>query len=562
MSMAAMASLDEFNKSSRPALCSRLASAPVDLLVIGGGITGACIFRDASMRGMKAALLEARDFAAGTSGRSSKLIHGGLRYLKTLGFRLARESCKERNLHIRLNKRLVRPMPFLMPLYRRGGESPALLRAGMLLYEALAGFRNHRFHRFLSREETLQMAPGIPVDGLIGGCLYYDAVVSDNRWTMENVKDGVRRGGLAINYAPVFGLSRENGRVSGASFRDELSGAEFTVRAGAVVNATGVFADRVRRMDDSSALPLIRLSKGTHLIFREEDVPLSVTTVFSSPVDGRPLFLVKHDGCFLYGTTDDWEDADPGAPAPGEKDVGYLIDSLARFMPEARLDRAKAQFVYSGFRPLLAQPASPDSRQTGAELRPSDATREDLVEESASGLISVMGGKLTTARIMAIRVLRCVMRRLGGASRWAACRTDRLSLGGTNKEIAEGLAGWVKQCPQLSGYFRVLYDRYGLDADAVCAEVLKIHQGRHPDPRAEPIRAEVEYVCRHEMVCTLEDLIDRRAGFLYWNPERRIERLRHGEHVIRKELDLSEGEFAKQLEDYQQRLARFHSAPA
>jgi glycerol-3-phosphate dehydrogenase len=545
--------LDSFNKQSRPGLLRRLAGEPLDLLIIGGGITGASIFRDAALRGMRVALVEAKDFASATSGRSSKLIHGGLRYLKNLGLRLAWESCHERNLHIRLNKRLVRPIPFLVPLYQHGGESPALMRTGMLLYEGLSGFRNYRLHRFMNREETLSLAPALPGDGLTGGCLYYDAVVSDNRWTVETVKDGVRQGGMAINYAPLIGLLRENGKVIGGRIYDKIGGGHHQVRARAVVNATGVFADQVRRMDDPDCARLVRLSKGTHLVFAEEDVPLSVTVVFSSPLDQRSLFLAKHEGCFLYGTSDDWEEADPGAPMPAEADVEYLLAALDRFMPEAGLDSGKVRFVYSGFRPLLY----PEE----GDLDSAAASREDHIEVSPSGLISVIGGKLTTARIMAIRVLDRVIEQIGGATTWSGCRTHRLSIGGTNEAVAEGLAYWVKRYPRLAWYFRILYQRYGLDAHTICAEAMAIHKGLDPDPRAEPIRAEVQYVCRNEMVCTLEDLLERRAGFLYWSSEQRLERARYGARVIRAELDLTEKEFEDQLARYTEHLTRFHSLP-
>src|SRR5918995_1041556 len=202
-------SLHTFNKRSRPSIFRKLAQEKFDLLVIGGGITGASIFRDAALRGMRVALVEAKDFASATSGRSSKLIHGGLRYIKNLGLGLAWESCHERNLHIRLNKRLVRPLPFLVPLYRDRGEPRWLMRLGMLAYEALSGFNNYRFHKFLSREETLSMAPALPTEGLMGGCLYYDAVINDSRWTMEVIKDGVAHGGVAANYSKVTQLLHE-----------------------------------------------------------------------------------------------------------------------------------------------------------------------------------------------------------------------------------------------------------------------------------------------------------------------------------------------------------------
>ncbi|MGH3090667.1 MAG: glycerol-3-phosphate dehydrogenase/oxidase, partial [Rubrobacteraceae bacterium] len=293
-----------------------MATEPLDLLVVGGGIMGASVFRDAALRGMRVGLVEAGDFASATSGRSSKLIHGGLRYLKGMGFRLARESCRERNLHVRLNKRLVRPMPFLVPLYQGRQPSRSTMRLGMGLYEALSGFSNHRLHRFPSREETLSMAPALSPNGLTGGCLYYDAVVSDMRWTVETVKDGARHGGVAVNYAPLTGLRKRGGKVVGGRVRDRLDDREYEVRAKAVVNATGVFADRIRRMDDACSRPLVRLSKGTHLVFAEEDAPLSVTVVFSSPLDGRSLFLAKREGCFLYGTSDDWKTRTRTPPPP------------------------------------------------------------------------------------------------------------------------------------------------------------------------------------------------------------------------------------------------------
>ena len=538
-------SLDSFNKRSRPAIFRKLSDEKFDLLVIGGGITGASIFRDAALRRMKVALVEAKDFASATSGRSSKLIHGGLRYIKNLGLSLAWESSHERNLHIRLNKRLVRPLPFLVPLYRDRGERRWAMRLGMLAYEALSGFNNHRFHRFLSREETLSLAPALPAEGLTGGCLYYDAVINDSRWTMEVLKDGVAHDGVAVNYSPVTQLLTDTGRIVGARIHDTLSDTHYDIRARVVVNATGIFNDQIRQLDGAPKTKSPRYSKGTHLVFAEEDVPLSTTIVFSSPLDGRSLFLAKHEECFLYGTSDHWEEASPDLPIPAATDVDYLLASLNSFMPEAQLDRSKVQFVYSGFRPLFANGNQSDS---------SSVTREDHIDVSPSGLVSVVGGKLTTARITAERVLDRVIKITGRDPSWSNCVSHKVSIGGTNEAVAESLAYWVRRCPRLTSYFRVLYQRYGLDADQICAEVTRLQEG-------EPIRAEVQYVCRHEMVCTLEDLIDRRAGFLYWNAEKRLERLRHGAHIIRAELDLSEDEFESQFLAYHAHLKRFHSLP-
>ncbi len=545
--------LELFNKWSRPLLFKRLSGEQFDLLIIGGGIIGASVFRDATLRGMRVALIEAQDFASGTSGRSSKLFHGGLRYLRHLDFRMAWESCHERNLHIQLNKRLVQPWPFLIPLYRGQGESRTTVRLGMLLYEIMSGFKNHRFHQFLSREETLEMAPGLALDALIGGCLYYDAIVSDNRWTLETVKDSVRNGGLAINHAPVTALLKDNNKVVGVTCHDQLGGTTYEARAKAVVNATGVWVDRIRRLDRPDVPNLVRLSKGTHLVFGERDLPLTVSIVFPSPVDGRPLFLVKRDRCFLYGTTDDWEDAEPSTPIPSQQDVEYLLESLRRFIPNAELGCEKVRFVYSGFRPLLST--------NGQNLDPSSVSREDVIEVAPSGLVTVVGGKLTTARLIAIRVLDRVMKKLSHSYMWSPCETHKLSIGGTNDEIAESLAHWVKQCPQLAGYFRTLYQRYGLDAYSICAEAMKTFLGEHPDSRAEPIRAEVQYVCRNEMVCTLEDLIERRAGFPHLNNEMRLGLLRYEERMLRDDLDMSKEEFEEQYRHYQEYLERSHTLP-
>jgi glycerol-3-phosphate dehydrogenase len=551
--------LETWNVHGRARIRATLAAKSFDLLVIGGGITGASIFRDAALRGMRVALLEARDFASGTSSRSSKLIHGGLRYLKHLGFRLARESCLERNLHMRLNKRLVRPMPFLIPLYSGRGDSPWTMRAGMLLYEALSSFANHRLHRMLNREQTLLRAPGLPPDDLRGSCVYYDAVVNDSRWTIEIVKDGVRAGGVALNYAPVRALLASAGMIDGATFEDSVGNGEDRVRARAVVNATGVFADGIRALSavgrggpGAGWHRLVRLSKGTHLVFAEEDVPLTMTTVLASPLDGRPLFMAKHDGCFLFGTSDDWYEGAPDQPAPGTTDVGYLLESLRRLMPAAGLDRSKVRYAYSGFRPLVDPGPGPPSATA------SDAAREDLVEESADGLITVVGGKLTTARLSAIRVLARVWTRLGRSPAWTDCRTDQLSIGGTNELVAEAFAARVRAYPPLTSYFRVLFRRYGLDADTIADEAARIHRSG-VGPASDPLRAELGYVCRHEMVCTIEDLVERRAGFLSWSVERRLERARYGREAITALLGLSAEAFDSQYAAYETTLRRFHS---
>jgi len=222
-------------------------------------------------------------------------------------------------------------------------------------------------------------------------------------------------------------------------------------------------------------------------------------------------------------------------------------------MPNAQLDRDKVQFIYSGFRPLLPT--------NGQNPDPSSVSREDMIEVTPSGLITVVGGKLSTARLIAIRVLDRVIKTKNHPAAWSPCETHRLSIGGTNEEVSVELDHWIRRCPQLAGYFRILYQRYGLDAHNVCAEAMKIFFAEQPDSGVEPIRAEVQYVCRNEMACTLEDLVERRAGFLHWNNETRLQRLRYGAHVIRDELGMSEEEFEEQYRHYQEHLKRSHTLP-
>jgi glycerol-3-phosphate dehydrogenase len=543
--------LNTFNKHYRPRLLKKLTSEKVELLIIGGGIAGACIFRDAAIRGIKVALVEAGDFSSGTSSRSSKLIHGGLRYLKSLAFRLVRESCGERNLHIRLNKRLVKPIPFIIPVYKNQGESRILLRLGMIAYDIISGFKNYHIHKLLSREQTLENAPGIQSNDLCGSFLYYDATVSDNRWTLETIKDGVRFSGTAINYCPVIGLLKEDDKIIGVKIKENLTGTEYTIHSECVVNATGIFSDAIRQMDQPNLKTAIKLSKGTHLVFDEADIPLNVSMAFHSPIDGRPLFLLKLDGRFLYGTSDDWDDGDPHFPKPNKKEIDYLLKSLRQFMPEAKIDRKKIQFSYSGFRPLI--------HDDKADKNPSNVTREYRIEISDSRLISVLGGKLTTARITATRVLRFARKQMRKNGNRQRCKTHKIAIGGTNKEIAEGLAYWVKQCPRLKNYFKVLFQRYGKDAHNICAKALSIYLGNHPNPTAKTFWAELQYVCRNEMVCTIEDLMERRAGYLNWNPKKRLERLLAGGFIIKKELGLKESEYFEQVENYKKYLNEFHA---
>ncbi len=497
-------------------MLARMSSGPLDLLVLGGGIAGASIFRDAVLRGMRAGLVEADDFGSGASGRSSKLMHGGLRYLRNLRFRRAWEASHERDLHLALNGRHVEPVSILIPTYRRGGDSPSKVRIAMWLYRMMSGPGGASRHRFLDRAETLELGPGLEDSRLTGGVVYRDAVVDDARWTLETVRDGALRGGAAANHAPAAALVKDGDAVRGAVVRDALEDRDYSIEASIVVNATGAWADRVREMDTPGRPPLVRLSRGAHLVLSSDAVPLDVSCVFPSPLDDRHLFLVRRDDCFVYGTTDAWHDGPPDDPGPGETDTAYLVEAFRRFFPGASLAPSSVLYCYSGYRTL---PASNANRGL-----PWSVGRDDVVEVAHSGLATVVSGKLTTSRALAGRVLDRLTR---GAGRWSACRTGRVPVGGSDPAGANGRAPAVE----------MVADEAGTSLDA-----------------------QVLHASRSEMACTLADLA-RRVAPLSWSLAQRLEYPRTAAPVIRRALEMSEEEFASGYEEYRRDLIRHHALP-
>ena len=496
-----------------------MSSEPLDVLVLGGGIAGASIFRDAVLRGMTAGLVEANDFGSGASGRSSKLMHGGLRYLRNLRFRRAWEASHERDLHLALNGRYVEPVPILIPTYRRGGDSPAKVRIAMWLYRMMSGAGGPRRHRFVDRSETLELGPGLEDPRLAGGVVYHDAVVDDARWTLETVKDGVRHGGAAVNHAPVTALLKDGNAVRGAVVRDALGGRTHSIEAAIVINATGAWADRVREMDVAGRPAMIRLSRGAHLVLARDAVPLDVSCVFPSPLDDRHLFLIRRDDCFVYGTTDRWDDGPPDDPQPGEADTDYLVEVFRRFFPGTSLGPPSVLYCYSGYRTLPA----PDANRS----LPWSVGRDDMVELAESGLATVVSGKLTTSRALAERVLDRLTSGREGANRWLACRTDRVPIG------YPGPAGANGRVPV---------------AGVTAGESVRSFE------------TQVRHACRNEMACTPADVV-RRVAPLSWSLAQRLEYVATAAPVIRRELDMGEEELASEYEDYRRDLRRYHALP-
>ena len=487
-----------------------MSAEPVDLLVIGGGITGAGIAREAALRGFRTAVVDQGDLARGTSSVSSRLIHGGIRYLEQGDLRLVLEASRERRVLLRIAPHLVHPLPFVFPVYR-GARVPAWkLRAGMWLYDVLAAFRNVKTHRWLSAKATRRLEPALREKELQGSALYYDAQTDDARLVIATMRSAARAGALVATYAEVTALLKPDGLTRGATLRDMLTGRHHTVRALVVVNATGPWVDQMRRLDEPGAPPLLRLTKGAHIAVARQRVGNTRAATLLSPLDGRVMFVIPWGDLSYIGTTDTDEDASPDEVRATARDVIYLLRSVNAFFPQARLSPRDVIATWAGMRPLL--------RPTRA-VTPSEASREHRVVESASGLITIAGGKLTTYRVMARDVVDRVaarLRALDGRPRAPRAATDRLPLPGGETADLEGLVKAALERGTSETTARHLVGAYGSEAAAVLNLVDRDRAlgGRIVAGRPE-LWAEVVHAMERELAIRLDDVLVRRLHLFY-----------------------------------------------
>jgi glycerol-3-phosphate dehydrogenase len=489
-----------------------MAAEPVDVLVVGGGITGAGIARDAALRGFRTAVVDKGDFASGTSSHSSRLIHGGLRYLEQYAFHLVREASHERRILLSLAPHLVRPLPFMLPSYR-GARVPAWrLRAGLWLYDLLAGFRNVGLHRWLGRKATLRLEPGLRDKDLQGAALYFDAQTDDARLTLATMRAAAHAGALVASHADVTALLKPDGRIRGAAVRDVLNGREYVVRALVVVNATGPWADQVRQLEDPDAEPLLRLTKGAHVAVPRQRMGHVRAMTLTSPLDGRVMFVLPWGDLSYIGTTDTDDDTSPDDVRATGEDVVYLLRSANWFFPTARLSPGDVVATWAGLRPLL--------RVGGAGVvAPSDTSREHRLVESPGGLLTIAGGKLTTYRLMARDVVDRVasrLRALDGRPRAARPPTDRLPLPGGETADLEGLVKAATDRGARESTARYLVGTYGSEAAAVLNIVERDRALGQPIVAGRPeVWAEVTHAVEREMALRLSDVLIRRLHLFY-----------------------------------------------
>ncbi|HUF32709.1 MAG TPA: glycerol-3-phosphate dehydrogenase/oxidase [Acidimicrobiales bacterium] len=500
----------------RPTALRRLADEHFDVLVVGGGVTGAGTALDAASRGLRTALVERHDFASGTSSKSSKLVHGGLRYLQQREFRLVYEALAERQRLRRTAPHLVRLLPFLIPVLGKGGViHPKLAKAlnsALWLYDLTGGARIGKLHQRISAEETLAHMPTLRAERVVGGFVYYDAQTDDARLTLTLARTAADHGAAVANRCSVVGITKGlDGRVAGVTVRPEEGGADIEVAASVVVNATGVWSDEVRALDEGGDPDSIRPAKGIHITVPWDKVRNDIAAVVPVPKDKRSVFVVPvakgagtaDDGPdrTYVGTTDTDYDGPLDDPQCTPDDVAYLLGAINASVSEP-LSTDDVLGTWAGLRPLV--------KGADAESRTADLSRRHKVAASETGMITVTGGKLTTYRKMAADTIDAAVDALGRGGR---SRTKKLRLRG-----AEGFTELVSEATSAAERLGVtaelldhLSHRHGGDARTVAAMVTADPTLGEPIVEGLPyVRAEVVYAVRYEMARTVDDVLTRR----------------------------------------------------
>ncbi len=491
---------DRLGPEHRARAWTELSSGTFDVLVIGGGVTGAGVALDAATRGLRTAVVEQRDWASGTSSRSSKLFHGGLRYLEQLNFALVHEALRERGLMInRLAPHLVKPVSFLYPLNHRFWERP-YVGSGMLLYDVMAGLtaRAVPFHRHFTRRGALRIAPGLKVDAFKGAIRYFDAQADDARHTMTVARTAARYGAVTRSSTEVVDLLHEGDRVVGAVLRDVETGATADVRSRVVINCTGVWTDDIQRLAGGKGRFKVRASKGVHIVVPRDRFASESGLILRTATS--VLFFIPWGTRWIIGTTDtDWH-LDLAHPAATRKDVDYILTQANRVL-STPLTHEDVRGVYAGLRPLLAE----ESENT------SSLSREHAVARPQPGLVSIAGGKYTTYRVMAKDAVDAAAADLGPVR---ASVTQHVPLVG-----ADGYRALVNQVDHLAEHYGVptwrvqhLLDRYGSLATELLEQGLLDRSLLEPLEGAEDyLRVELLYAVTHEGALHLDDLLTRRT---------------------------------------------------
>ena len=479
----------------------RLRTESFDVAVIGGGITGAGVARDAALRGLRVALIEGHDFASGTSSRSSRLIHGGVRYLEHGHLHLVFESSRERRVLLRIAPHLVRPLAFTWPVYRGARISRLKLGLGLGLYDALSLFRNVARHERLSRNEVLEREPQLRGQDLLGGARYYDAATDDSRLTLANVIAAHESGAAVLNHVLAVGLEGVGGRVRGVRVHDSIAGDVWVIRADTVVNATGPASDEIRALESRVDLPAVAGSRGAHIAVPRHRVGNRQAVTMIHPADGRVMFTLPADDQTIIGTTETPTSPDERESRATQADVEYLLAGANAYFPAAMLTSRDVLAAWSGIRPLARQLATDDV---------GSASREHTIARGPKGVVHVTGGKLTTYREMAAQVVD-----LFAGPKAAANETAKIPLPGGERPVDELISEAAATVDD-----EAVRERLVLAYGTRWRDVWSLGDVRHEwreriAPEHAVIGAEFVYGVQREMGMTLGDLLIRRTHLAF-----------------------------------------------
>jgi glycerol-3-phosphate dehydrogenase len=538
--------------NARTAYVERLAQDQFDVLVIGGGITGAGVALDAAARGYRVALVEKVDFASGTSSKSTKLAHGGIRYLPQFDLAMVHEALVERGLMVRHAPFLVRPQPFVLPVYEHMRWPSGLpvrpptdfglgfvLDIGLWMYDLMAGRLNIGRHKSISAKETLRLAPTLRSTGLKKAFLYYDAQTNDAQLTVTVLRTAAQFGAVVTNYTEVTGFTRAPGKLNGAVVRDVLTNQEFTVSARHIINSTGVFAEQVAALTGDESKATVEPSKGIHLVVARERLQISTSAVvLPETEDGRILYVIPWGSRAVIGTTDTGT-GDLDDPQASPEDIAYLLKHVNDYL-EVNLTDNDILSVYAGYRPLV--------KSRGA--RAADLSRTHVVLQENNGMVTIVGGKLTTYRRMAQDTIDVIAKRDGMP---ISHPTQKLLLAGAigwrdAKREIEARGHELGLAPEVVEHLSFTFGSNASTVLDLIDEEESLRERLLPD--LPYLYAEVVYACRAEMAMTLEDVLARRTRIILEDGARGVGVAPEVAALMARELDWSGDQTNAQVERY------------
>ena len=503
--------MKDFSYFNRSDLIEKLAHDQFDLIIIGGGITGAGIALDAASRGMKTALVEKNDFASGTSSKSTKLIHGGLRYLKQFHIKMVADVGKERRIVHKLAPHLVLPEKMLLPVLKKGSMGMFSISIGLKLYDFLAGVKGDDRRKMLGKRSTLKEEPLLPSDRIKGSGLYAEYRTDDARLTIEIMKTAHQHGATCINYVEASDFKYDNGKLSGIECRDVISNNSFSIKGKHIINAAGPWVDEIRALNKSRQGKQLYLTKGVHLVVPKHKLPVHHSMYFEVR-DGRMIFLIPRNQITYIGTTDTPYDGDKDMLKVDKEDASYLINAVNEMFPEVDLTINDIESSWSGLRPLIYEEGKSAS----------EISRKDEIFISSSGLVSMAGGKLTGYRKMAKKVVNKIagdiLRKTG--KKYDKCRTLKIPLNGNDFINSRDVSIYIREITNVLSklnipekYASYLVHNYGKQTGLILKQLDLFTES---DPELKLLKSELAFCLDAEMVCRPLDFLERRTGRLYF----------------------------------------------